>query len=169
MKVEKLDDDKLIVFLNNIYLKKNNFILKNNIEKYFKDLFLKLNEFYDIKINGFYDIKIYQDKLFGIILELKKEDIDFYGYYDDHIDMKIKIMNKEKFVFKLDKFNIIDSSIFRYCKLYILKNNLYIVPKKTISDILLGFLLENSTIIYGEEAYKIINRARLICSKKVFV
>ena len=36
MRVEKLDDGKLIVFLNNLYLKKNSFSLKNNLEKYFK-------------------------------------------------------------------------------------------------------------------------------------
>ncbi len=169
MKVEKLDDDKLIVFLNNIYLKKNNFTLKNNVEKYFKNLFLKLSEVYDIKIKGFYDITIYQDNLFGVILEINKEDIDFYGYYDDHIDMKIKIMKKEKFVFKLDRFSMIDSSVLNYCKLYGFKKDLYIVPKKTISDLSLALLLENSKIIYGEEAYKIINHAHLIRSKKVFV
>lgn len=169
MKVEKLDDDKLIVFLNNYYLKKNNFSLKNNLEMYFKNLFLKLSEFYDITIKGFYDITIYQDNLFGVILDIKKEDIDFYSYYDDHIDMKIKIMKKEKFIFKLDKFSILDNKVLQYCKLYILKNDLYIIPKKTINDIILGMLLESSTILYGEDSYKVINNARLINSKKVFV
>lgn len=169
MKIEKLDDDKLIVFLNKIYLKKNNFSLKNNLEKYFKYLFLKLNEFYNIEIKGFYDITIYQDNLFGIILEIKKEDIDFYSYYDDHIDMKIRIMQKEKFLFALDKFSMIDSSILNYCKLYVFKNNLYVIPKKTITDLALAIILENSILLYGEESQKIMNGARLINNKKVFV
>lgn len=169
MKLEKLDDDKLIVFLNNIYLKKNGFSLKNNLEKYFKNLFLKLNEFYNIEIKGFYDVTIYQDNLFGIILKLKKEDLDFYSYYDDHIDMKIKIMKKEKFIFKLNKFGMIDNNILKDCKLYVLKKDFYIVPKRTISNINFSYILENSDILYGEDSLKIITKARLINSKKVFV
>lgn len=169
MKIEKLDDDNLIVFLNNLYLKKNSFTLKNNLEKYFKSLFIKLNEFYDIEIKGFYNINIYQDKLFGIILEIKKEDLDFYSYYDDHIDMKIRIMKKEKFVFVLDKFSMLNKNILDYCKIYKYNNSFYVIPKKTISDVNIGIILENSKILYGEDAYKIINKAKLINNKKLFV
>lgn len=169
MKVEKLDDGKLIVFLNNLYLKKNSFSLKNNLEKYFKNLFIKLNEFYDIEIKGFYNINIYQDNLFGIILEMDKEDLDFYGFYDDHIDMKIKIMKKEKFLFALDKFSMLNKDILDYCKIYKYNSNFYVIPKRTVSDINIGFILENSKIIYGEDAYKIINKAKLINNKKLFV
>ena len=169
MKVEKLDDGKLIVFLNNLYLKKNSFSLKNNLEKYFKNLFIKLNEFYDIEIKGFYDINIYQDNLFGIVLELEKEDLDFYGFYDDHIDMKIRIMKKEKFIFQLDQFSMLNKTILDYCKIYKYKNKFYVVPKRTTDDINIGFILENSKIIYGEEAYRIINKASIINNKKLFV
>ena len=169
MKIEKLDDDNLIVFLNNLYLKKNSFTLKNNLEKYFKSLFIKLNEFYDIEIKGFYNINIYQDKLFGIILEIKKEDLDFYSYYDDHIDMKIRIMKKEKFVFVLDKFSMLNKNILDYCKIYKYNNSFYVIPKKTISDVNICIILENSKILYGEDAYKIINKAKLINNKKLFV
>lgn len=169
MKVEKLDDGKLIVFLNNLYLKKNSFSLKNNLEKYFKSLFIKLNEFYDIEIKGFYDINIYQDNLFGIILKLEKGDLDFYDFYDDHIDMKIRIMKKEKFVFKLDKFSMLNKEILDYCRIYQYNNSFYVIPKRTLNDINIGFILENSKIIYGEDAYKIINKAKLINNKKLFV
>ena len=169
MKVEKLDDDKLIVFLNNFYLKKNSFSLKNNLEKYFKELFIKLNQFYDIEIKGFYDISIYQDNLFGIILEIEKEDLNFYSYYDDHIDMKIRIMKKERFLFELDKFSLLNKEVFNYCKTYVYKNNFFIIPKRTISDVNIGFILENSKIIYGEDACKIINKASVINNKKLFV
>lgn len=169
MKVEKLDDGKLIVFLNNFYLKKNSFSLKNNLEKYFKSLFIKLNQYYDIEIKGFYDINIYQDNLFGIILKLEKEDLNFYEFYDDHIDMKIRIMKKEKFLFKLDKFYLLNKNVLDYCKIYEYDNSFYVIPKKTVGDINMGFILENSKIIYGEEAYKIINKAKLINNKKLLV
>lgn len=169
MKVEKLDDGRLIVFLNNLYLKKNSFSLKNNLEKYFRNLFIKLNEFYEIEIKGFYNINIYQDNLFGIILELEKEDLDFYEFYDDHIDMKIRIMKKEKFLFRLDQFSMLNKSVLDYCKIYKYNNNFYIIPKRTTSDINIGFIIENSKIVYGEEAYKIINKAYLINNKKLFV
>lgn len=169
MKIEKLSDDKLIVFLNNYYLKKHNISLKDNLEKCFKNLFLELNDFYDIEIKGFYNITIYQDSLFGIVLEIEKDDLDFYGFYDDHIDMKIKIMKKEKFIFCLDKYALLDNSLLNFCKLYFYKNKFYVVPKKTISNINIGKLLENSEMLYGISALKILNKAHLINSKKLFV
>lgn len=169
MKVERLTDDKLIVFLNKIYLKKNNFSLKNNLEKYFKNLFIKLSEFYDIEIKGFYDITIYQDYSFGVILEIVKEDLDLYGYYDDHIDMKIKIMKKEKIMFCLDRLGLVDSKTLNCCRLYFYQDKFYIVPKRTITDINMGIILENSKILYGEKVLKILNKAHLLNSKKVFI
>lgn len=169
MKIEKLNDDKLIVFLNNYYLKKNNISLKNNLEKHFKNLFMILNDCYDIEIKGFYNITIYQDYLFGIVLEMEKEELDFYSFYDDHIDMKIKIMKKEKFVFCVDKFALLDNKLLKECKLGVYKNKFYIIPKRTITEINKGFILENTQMIYGDLAYKILNTITIFNSKKVFV
>lgn len=169
MKLEKLSDDSLIVFLNKFYIDKYKFSIKDNLEDYFRNLFKILNNYYNIEITGYYDIKIYQDNIYGFILDIRREDLDFYGYYDDHIDMKISILKDNKFIFKIDDCSLIGDSVLKYC--YLLKDNksLYFVPKKTINQYCLGYVIENCKIIYGTKANEILNRGEYINTSKVFV
>lgn len=169
MKLEKLSDDNLIVFLNRFYADKYQFSIENNLEDCFRNFFKILNNNYNIEINGYYDIKVYQDKIYGFILNIKREDVDFYSYYDDHIDMKISILKANKFVFKIDDYSLVNKDILKYC--YLLKDNknLFFIPKKTINQYYLGFIIENCKIIYGIEAKEILNRGENVNTSKIFV
>ena len=89
-----VNDDKLIIYMTNKYLKYKNIDNIDKIEEYFKDIFLILRDNYNILIRGFYNIDVYIDKRYGIILELKKEELDF-DYYEDQIDMKITFHYKK--------------------------------------------------------------------------
>lgn len=169
MKIEKLNEGNFIVFLNKLYLNNNQFELKKDFEIYFKNLFRILNKFYNIEISGYYDIKIYCDKIYGYILDVKKEEIDFYDYYDDHVDMKITINNNHKFVFRLNDNSVLDESTINYCHLVKIDKNIYLIPKRTISQYNLGNLIENSVIIYGNSAEDIIRKSKDIKTKHVFV
>lgn len=171
MKIEKLDDDNFIVFLNKFYLKKNLFELKKNINIYFKDLFKVLNSFYNIEMIGYYNVRIFYDKIYGYILDIEKEgfDIDFCNYYDDHVDMRILINDPQIFLFKPYNNSLIDEKILKYCYLKKLDSDIYLVPKKTINQYQLGNLIENSIIIYGIRANEILNKCKTICTKEVFV
>ena len=169
MKIEKLNEDNFIVFLNKMYLKSNKLELKKDIENYFKCLFKKLNEFYNMEMSGYYDIKIYCDKIYGYVLDIKKEEIDLYDYYDDHINMKIEIIDEQKFVFRIHDMSVLDKLILNYCHLLKLKDDLYLLPKKTINQYILGRIIENSSLIYGEISEKIISKAEELKIKQVFV
>ena len=169
MKIEKLNEDNFIVFLNKMYLKSNKLELKKDIENYFKCLFKKLNEFYNMEMSGYYDIKIYCDKIYGYVLDIKKEEIDLYDYYDDHINMKIEIIDGQKFVFRIHDMSVLDKLILNYCHLLKLKDDLYLLPKKTINQYILGRIIENSSLIYGEISEKIISKAEELKIKQVFV
>lgn len=169
MKIEKLNDDNFIVFLNKLYLNNNQFELKKDFEIYFKNLFKVLNKFYNIEIVGYYDIKIYCDKIYGYVLDIKKEKIDFYDYYDDHIDMRITINNNQKFVFKINDNSVLDESTLKCSYLIQEKKNIYLIPKKTINQYSLGNIIENSVIIYGYLAEDIIKKGKDIKTKQVFV
>ena len=79
MKLEKLNDGNLIVFLNKFNLNKSTLSIKDNLEEYFKNLFKILNNYYNIEIKGYYDISIYEDNIYGFIIDIKREDMDFYG------------------------------------------------------------------------------------------
>lgn len=169
MKIEKLNEGNFIVFLNKLYLKNNKFELKQNLERYFKNLFKKLNQFYGIEVLGYYNIKIYCDKIYGYILDIKKEDLDFYDYYDDHIDMRIEMSDSEKFIFKIMDHSVLKKDTLNYCHILKYKHNLYLVPKKTINQYILGKIIENCIFIYGKSSKQILLNAKEIKIKQVFV
>jgi len=169
MKIEKLNEDNFIVFLNKLYLKNNKFELKQDFERYFKNLFKILNQFYSIEVLGYYNIKIYCDKVYGYILDIKKEELDFYDYYDDHIDMRIEINDNEKFIFKVSDMSVLGREVLKYCHILKFKHNLYLVPKKTINQYVLGKIIENCTFIYGKSSKQILINAKEIKIKQVFV
>lgn len=142
MKVEFIDDD-IIVFLNKYRVKDMDFKSKEVLEREIRDIFEKLNNYYNIKIKGYYDINIYIDNYYGAILDLKSEDLD-YTLFDDHeVDMRIVLINNE-FLYRVDDvFTNINCNIYKY------KNNYYIELKSDIDNIEMGKLLESSHIIYG--------------------
>ena len=169
MRLEKLNDDNLIVFLNKIYINKYKLSIKDNLEDYFRNLFKILSDYYNIEIRGYYNIKIYEDNIYGFIIDIKREEIDFYNYYDDHIDMKINIIKNNKFIFQIDDCSLIEHNILKYIRLLKEHKNLYFVPKKTINQYGLGYIEENCKIIYGKKAHEILDRGEYINTSKIFV
>ena len=169
MRIEKLDDDNYIVFLNKLYIGNNKLELKNDFEEYFKSLFKVLNNYYGIDIIGYYDIQIFCDNLYGYIIEIKKEDLEFYEYYQNHVDMKIIINDKQKFMYKVSNTSVVCPGVLKYCYLRKLNNDIYLIPKKTITQVQLGYLVENSDIVYGSKALDLLNRTENIKTKQIFV
>lgn len=169
MKLEKLNDDNLIVFLNKFYVDKYKFSLIDDLEEYFRNMFKILGNYYNIDVKGYYDVTIYQDNIYGYILKINREDIDFYGYYDDHIDMKITILKNSKFIFKISDYSLIREDVLKYCYLGKYKGDLYLIPKKTINQYALGYIIENCKIIFGSDADEILSRYIQINTSKIFV
>ena len=75
------------VFLNDI--PKIDFKNMDELETYFRNLFLKLKKIFHITFTGLYNIDIYLDQYCGVVIELKKEDLEYIDYYDNEIDMRI--------------------------------------------------------------------------------
>ena len=156
MKIEKYDN-KYIIYLNKDY-KKINIKDKINIENDFRELFLNLRKNYNIKLVGYYNIYIYENKYYGLVIEIENEDLEYYDYFDDELDMKITILENQTFIYEilndlkeiLSKYNIIKN-----------KDKLYVKLDNDISNIEMGILLENSKIIY-KDAVDIIKGAKKI-------
>ena len=154
MKIEK-EDNNLIVFLNKRKIDKIDFKDKVLLEKYFQKLFLKLNDIYGLDMCGSYEIILYNNS-YGLILEIKKQDIDYYDYYNE-INMQITIANDNDVLYKMnDCLTFVNN-----CDTYIYEGEIYIKPID-YDFIDIGIIFENSEIIYGKNVKKILSCAQKI-------
>ena len=142
-----IDNNKFIVFLN----KKLDLDNKLKLEKYFKKLFNKIKNQFDIEVNGYYNIDIYSDKHYGMIIEIIKEDLDYYNYFNQ-IDMEINII-KNDFYYEID-YDYFNKDLLSYCSCYKYNGKLYLKIKDNINFINIAKLLEFSKIIYKNDKIK---------------
>ncbi len=155
--------NNLIVFLNSRVSSKIDFFDKMGLEDYFRDLFLKFKDIYSIDVSGSYNIEVFIDKSYGVILNIQKDNMDFFDYYDDSIDMKITISRCGNFLYKLigDVGSVIDS-----CDVYYFDGDIYIRPHG-VNFLQMGYILENSLIIYGDESDFVVKKGKLLNVKKL--
>lgn len=140
------DNEKVILYLNKFMTKDLDFKDMNNLELYFKNLFIKLREIYNIKINGFYYVYVFIDNLYGIVLELEKEDLDFFDYDENDVDMHIVLQNVN-FLYEIE--DIFDRyGLYEYLDIYFYKDKYYGKIKSNIDNTLYMNLIEISNLIY---------------------
>lgn len=154
-----LEDNKKIIFLNKEYLIKINFDDKKTTEVFLKDLFHKLELNYNLFFEGFYNVNIYIDQIYGAIIEVLKEDLEYFDYFDGQIEVSFKIIKKE-FLYKLEELpqkNILSKFI-----IYKYKDNLYLKPQKALDNIEMGMLLEQSEIIFNQKAEDILKYSKIV-------
>ncbi len=158
MKID-LRGNNLIVFLNKSNVSDIDFFNRSELEDYFRKLFLKFNNDYDINMNGSYNIDVYIDDSYGIVLEIVKEDVEYFDYCDV-VDMKITVSKYKNFLYKLNGY----LNNFDNCDLYLYDGFFYISPHN-IDFYSLGILIENSEIIYGKKCFDIMSKSKIIkCS-----
>ena len=140
-----IENNKIIVYVEKYT--KNYLDNIDYLEDYFRKIFIKLKEKYDIKIQGFCNVDVYTDNS-DMVLEIEEEK-ELVDYYEDIIDMKISI-HESTFLYEvLNIFNInkyINGDIFLY------KNKFYIKKKDMNFNI-----LEHLKLVY-KDTNKIINK-----------
>lgn len=158
MKLVLLDELNFLVYLNTFYTKNIDFSKKDNLEPYFKNLFLNLKENYNMPLAGYYNITIYQDKNYGVILEINKEDLEYFDYFGGQIDMRIAIPENSFFLYQIDIFNLpkeIKGVIYFY------KGNFYLHLKEKIAEPVFLKMLEWAKIVYGAPAEEIVKKGKI--------
>jgi len=132
------------IYVKKYLVKDIDFSNKEDLEKYLKKLFKILKNKYNITIEGFYNITIYIDKYYGIVLHLEKEELDYYDYYKNQVDMRLITIDTD-FMYQVDDipFNILNK-----LKILIKNKNIYLTIKEELTDIEMMNLIENSKIIY---------------------
>jgi hypothetical protein len=168
MKIELLND-KTIIFITKEYTKGLNLYEKEKLELYFKDLFVKLKDIFEIDIFGYYDITVYRDIHYGGIIILEKENNEYFSYYGKQIDMCIKIDPNDLFLYQIDDLFIINKLIMEKVKIYKYKNKLYLRIMDNLNTYQMGILMEQSSIIYGNKVKDIIKYGKVIDYKTMFV
>lgn len=153
-----INDGKFIVFLNK--QKKIDFENKLKLEKYFRTLFATIKDKYDIEVNGYYDISIYNDKNYGIIIEMESEDLDYYNYFNQ-IDMEINVLKDSSFLYEIN-YEFIDDSILDNFICYKIDDRIYLKAKDIISESVLARVLECSRILYGSKVEKIMKQGKKV-------
>lgn len=144
MSVHVINDNILDIYLKKEIIKGIDFKDKENLENYLKKIFRILKDKYDIKIEGYYEIDAYIDNNYGVILNLNREDFDYYDYFKNQVDMKISIIDNE-FLYEVED---IPKSLLNKVNVIIEGDKIYLKINKKLEDIEMMKLLESSKIIY---------------------
>ena len=151
-------DDTFILFLNRLYIQTLDFSNKVLIEKYLKHLLFKIKNRYDIEFNGYYDVTIYVDINYGVIIEVKKEELEYLDYFNNQIEMNTKVI-EDSFLYEMYETN---KQIIKKFTIYKVHDKIYLRAKENLTNIEMGVLLEISKIIYGKEAEKVIRYGKVL-------
>ncbi|MCI8545383.1 MAG: hypothetical protein HFH09_04050 [Bacilli bacterium] len=160
MKVLKNDGKDVVIFLpaSNIFLDR---LKREELEDYFKTLFLKLEDRYGIDHCGFYQIYVYKDSYYGAILEIEEEDLPYLDYIDNEVEMNIHIPKDTSFMYQLEDILDLDIEILKASNLYYYQNRFYIELKREVQKKNYLQLLEYGELIYGEKVKKVQRSGKL--------
>ena len=145
MSIKYIDELTFDIYIKNQLIENINFDNKEDIEKYLKKLFKILNQKYKIIIEGFYNITIYIDKYYGIVIHLEKEELEYYEYYKNQVDMRLITVHTD-FMYLV---NDIPKSIIDKIKIENKDNNIYIKIINKLNDLEMMKLMEFSEIVYN--------------------
>lgn len=154
MKIE-IEEDIITLFLKKAEIEDVHFDNIEEIEDYFRILFLKLEEYYHVAIEGFYNIRVFLDIEEGMVLKLIKEDLDYYNFHQ--LEMRI-VKEDTIFLYKVeDILDFLELPV----DIYFYKNEFYIKKKENKQ---VYNLYEFGKLIY--ENTDIILKNGLLCTKE---
>ncbi len=146
MSIKFIDDLTMDIYVKKELINELDFNDKDTLEKYLKKLFKTLKNKYSITIEGFYDIDVYIDKYYGVVFHLEKEDIDYYDYFKNQVDMRIITIDTE-FMYEVDD---IPKSILNKVNILVIDDNIYIKLKEKLNKLEMMELIENSRLVYDK-------------------
>lgn len=141
MRVERLGEQKFLIFVNSLYLSTIS-SSRDEIVESVKTLLLKLR--YRLHLQGFYKVKVYLHTKVGMFLELiQLEKFD----YDYTLDFRVLVYLDEKIYFKTRDYFVLPDTDIYYLDGY------YYCNVDDISDI--EYIIEFGEFIYGKDLYSV--------------
>lgn len=150
MKINFFNDESMLIYINNNQVPDLDIESKEVLEKYFKKIFLKLHHNYNINLYGYYNIILYHDDNYGIVINLHKEDLDYYDYFDKEIDMRIIINKNNFFLYQIDDYFSFSKEELTNTNIYSYKGKLYLRLTKKVDFMTIGKILEKSELVYKD-------------------
>lgn len=152
--------DDITIFLNKMFMPKIDFSDREELENCINQIISKVENIYDIKLYGYYNARVYMDKYYGIIIKIKKEDLEYLDYFNEQLEINIELI-EDTFLYKIEDLFNLNKNILKKCIIYKNKENVFLKPN-IISNIELGLIIENAEIIYGKEAKNIIKKSQIV-------
>ena len=143
MNIKFIDEITFDIYIKKDLIDNIDFNNKDDLEKYLKKLFKILKDKYNILIEGFYDITVYKDKYYGVVIHLEKEDLEYYNYFRNQVDMRIITVESE-FLYLVDD---IPYNIFDKIQILVKDDEIYLKIKRELTKLEMMQLLENSKVI----------------------
>ena len=157
MKIEKLSENRFQIYLNKFYTQEKDLRTDEDLEEYFKSFFLTLKDHYHISIEGFYVIQVFKDSFYGMVLQMAKEDFDYFDL--EVVDMRIRIKNGD-FLYRFHEEDGL-KRLSLFGDLYKDQDQIYLKVTKPLNVYQLGMIEEFTTLIY-QDTDQIIKRAKKI-------
>ena len=144
MSIKFIDDLAFDIYIKKELINDIDFNIKEELEKYLKKLFKILKNKYNIRIEGFYIITVYIDKYYGVIFNIEKEELEYYNYIKNQVDMKVITIDTE-ILYLVDD---IPFEIINKVNIHIKDNNIYLKVKEELTNLEIMKLLEFSKVVY---------------------
>jgi len=142
MKIDFVNNDKFVIYLNKYYYTFD----KNTIEECLTKVLKRLKKIYNIEVYSTFNVDCYINDNYGIILVIKRE-YDPFSMYSKKTNLNIKFYDKSLFLYEVEDYFIKDKID---CNMYIYKNKIYIDTKDVFN------IIEHiNNIIYGSSALKV--------------
>ena len=150
-------DDKIILYLNKFNMHNVDLNDKKEINKYTKHILKRVQKNYNIVLKGYYTVNMYFDNNYGIIMEIINEEGLYIDYFENNIDINIKLY-KDSFLYEVNDINISNNY-----DTYIYDNHIYVSLKNTFSDTLMTKFIEKViNIKYGIEKKQIFKKLKVL-------
>ncbi|MBQ2946434.1 MAG: hypothetical protein IJE04_01095 [Bacilli bacterium] len=144
MNIKFIDELILDIYIKKELIDNIDFNNKEDLQKYLKKLFKILKNKYGVVIEGFYDITVYVDKFYGVVIHMEKDDIEYYDYYRNQVDMRI-ITIETSFLYLVED---IPKYLLNKVDIIIIDKNIYLKIKEELSKVEMMQLLELSKVVF---------------------
>lgn len=148
MKIVSISDGFILITPKNLYLEE-----KDKMIRELKNFLLTYNNYFSFLKTGFYEVSVGYNKLIGTIFIIKKEEDFIFG--EDHIDLRITIMNEMDIGFSFE------DDIIPLDKVYFYQDKYYLFDNKLIKKYFYT-LIEQGEYVFFNKIEEVLSKGTLL-------